>query len=901
MVTYHLMPRGVPDAKTRLQATALNQVIARFLQEGRLAPHAVAGLVFPREGHGAPPSSPRHLLSTTLGVSPERTSGHHTLPLTTADGSTSPTSRAATHPSSYVPNLPSTAAPTPLPQRSFPSTPSPSSSNSHRPTLPSSHSLAAATLDSFTLCLWFRVTYLGEFSILLSYSTHAGTEDALTLGPRLKIFVMEYKGHRVEVVQRYVEPQRWYSACVLRNGTDGRASLFLDGTKRLDMDAPTRLDLNGTLVLGNDQDYPGGGFNARQSVPGSVTGLYLWPRMLSLPEVSAVGDCDPPEASLLTWEAIPWQVEGEVQKGLANPCSQRSANTHFLLPVKITFPMARWFCSGHGLALPLPTSEAENDEILSYITNATCCVNDYNANPMVWLDVTYDTTAQQWLSGPKKLPIIYSQVWTTSGRTKMHSLVITRTGEWMPTEIMASSPLPNDSFGFLSWIENSGTSYGFDRGFPGSDPRTGGTGKSRLGPWPGSTPDQCLKKLVVQVRFGCDARSSLGPNSSPALSFQNWGSRANLRCPHSDSPISERGHSECANPCSVRKVEVSHILSGTIPRSFSFPPIETPNPIFGPWCFPWSRALADPHGIRARPSSAFRSSPQVQDQERLAGEVPPRIRLFVRKMSPGLDVLTGSGGHMIVSGSVADYKYSGAENELEYSLEFESNVHCDLNLELYPFDSQRCAITITVTNVIDKAVRYPSPPLHLAHPHVPSHPEFTVTSLTLSLQNKSTTALLRFCLHRRPVHHLFSTFFPTVLLHAIGYASFFLPLDNFQDRSVMSLTTLLALVALYSESLAALPSTSYLKHVDIWFVFSIAFLTTIVIAHLLINGHNTPLIPLPKNPYFPPPGLWQRLVGKFSNRSTDWKRMAGAKVLLGLTYMIFQAIFWIHVLVSMQG
>ena len=228
---------------------------------------------------------------------------------------------------------------------------------------------------------------------------------------------MEYMGNRGWEIQRQIEPQRWYSACILRNGTAGRASLFLDGVRLFDMDAREQLNLNGTLVLGNDQEYPGGGFVVTQSVPGSVTGLYLWSRMLSIPEIHAVGNCDPPKAALLAWETIPWRMIGEIQKGHTNPCHQRSTHIHFLLPVKLPFHKAHWFCSGHGLALPFPTSETENDVLASYVKKfVLSCASNYNAATSVWLDLTYDRLNNQWLGGPKQLPISFSRILSMSSR-----------------------------------------------------------------------------------------------------------------------------------------------------------------------------------------------------------------------------------------------------------------------------------------------------------------------------------------------------------------------------------------------------------------------------------------------------------------------------------------------------
>ncbi|XP_042870897.1 acetylcholine-gated ion channel acc-4-like [Penaeus japonicus] len=51
----------------------------------------------------------------------------------------------------------------------------------------------------------------------------------------------------------------------------------------------------------------------------------------------------------------------------------------------------------------------------------------------------------------------------------------------------------------------------------------------------------------------------------------------------------------------------------------------------------------------------------------------------------------------------------------------------------------------------------------------------------------------------------------------------------------MSLTTLLVLVSLYSDTATSLPKTSYLKLIDVWFIFSISFLSAVIAFHLATN------------------------------------------------------------------
>ena len=179
------MPQGVPDDETRLQVTALNQVVARLFQEGLIEPHAIAALVLPDEvlkkQSSALPSS-RDLTHTTLSASPEHTSGNITFPYTDANHPNSPSNPASIFLSSLVPIFSFSQPPTlfSIPYRTLSSTSSPFPPTSYTPSF-----LAAARLDSFTLCLWFRMIYLAEFSVLLSYSIHEGVDDALTLGKKL--------------------------------------------------------------------------------------------------------------------------------------------------------------------------------------------------------------------------------------------------------------------------------------------------------------------------------------------------------------------------------------------------------------------------------------------------------------------------------------------------------------------------------------------------------------------------------------------------------------------------------------------------------------------------------------------------------------------------------------------
>lgn len=56
-----------------------------------------------------------------------------------------------------------------------------------------------------------------------------------------------------------------------------------------------------------------------------------------------------------------------------------------------------------------------------------------------------------------------------------------------------------------------------------------------------------------------------------------------------------------------------------------------------------------------------------------------------------------------------------------------------------------------------------------------------------------------------------------------------------QVRLTISLTTLLVLYTLFSQTSSALPKTSYIKMIDVWFFFCISVLFSIIILHVVVG------------------------------------------------------------------
>lgn len=83
-----------------------------------------------------------------------------------------------------------------------------------------------------------------------------------------------------------------------------------------------------------------------------------------------------------------------------------------------------------------------------------------------------------------------------------------------------------------------------------------------------------------------------------------------------------------------------------------------------------------------------------------------------------------------------------------------------------------------------------------------------------------------------------TVFIPTTLINIISFATFFFKWFDFQNRVMVSLTSLLVLSTLFSQTSDNLPKTSYFKVIDIWFFSSIVFTFLTIITHTIVEYYH---------------------------------------------------------------
>ena len=177
-------------------------------------------------------------------------------------------------------------------------------------------------------------------------------------------------------------------------------------------------------------------------------------------------------------------------------------------------------------------------------------------------------------------------------------------------------------------------------------------------------------------------------------------------------------------------------------------------------------------------------------------------------------------------------------------------IPCRFDLTLYPFGQQICSLQLTIQGIHKIFMEYYNQSLEIEEIEIDYNGnrylgEFSYVRVTTYRPYQDQKPLYHhamIAIHLKGLYgyHLLNSFTPSTLMVLISFASLFFPIDNFNERVMVSLTSLLVLAALFSQASESSVKTSYFKLLDVWYVSMIFFCFVVVVFNICLHNINTP-------------------------------------------------------------
>lgn len=203
----------------------------------------------------------------------------------------------------------------------------------------------------------------------------------------------------------------------------------------------------------------------------------------------------------------------------------------------------------------------------------------------------------------------------------------------------------------------------------------------------------------------------------------------------------------------------------------------------------------------------------------------------------------------------AKYHYVTRENmrvkispdgEIYYSTRITLTAQCDMDLRLYPMDTQHCPLVIESYAYTTADVDYRwkggnDQGIEIVSKEMAQYDLLEVRTRTKSQTNsKGSFASLSavFSFRRRTESFISSIFVPSIVLVVLSWCCFFISPSAVPARVALSITTILTSILLKGNVNRDMPKVSYMKAVDYFLLTSFAFIFAALMEFIIVLNTN---------------------------------------------------------------
>jgi len=185
-------------------------------------------------------------------------------------------------------------------------------------------------LTKFTICLWMKTSEKSE-GTLLSYAV-PGEENELMIYFDDKGFYLMIGGKSRKINDVFANDGNWHQICVSWQNSDGAWQFYKDGAVRKHDKGLQKGHIikgGGSLVLGQEQDSLGAGFQKKKSFQGILTKVDVWSYVATPKTIYLLSrSCMSGAGNVYAWSDFINAVKGATALIIPSPCKGQLPGGH---------------------------------------------------------------------------------------------------------------------------------------------------------------------------------------------------------------------------------------------------------------------------------------------------------------------------------------------------------------------------------------------------------------------------------------------------------------------------------------------------------------------------------------------------------------------------------------------
>ncbi|XP_032240577.2 gamma-aminobutyric acid receptor subunit gamma-3 isoform X2 [Nematostella vectensis] len=251
------------------------------------------------------------------------------------------------------------------------------------------------------------------------------------------------------------------------------------------------------------------------------------------------------------------------------------------------------------------------------------------------------------------------------------------------------------------------------------------------------------------------------------------------------------------------------------------------------------------------------------------------------------------------------------DGKIYFSARITLTCQCEMDLHLYPLDTQECPLRIesyahTVADVDYRWKGGETQGVEIVSEEMAQFDLLGVrTDTKKSTNSKGAFASLKatFRFRRRMDFYLSSIYVPEVILVVLSWTTFFITPTAVPARTALSITTILTTILLSSSVNSGMPKVSYMKSIDHFMLISFGFIFAALIEYIIVlnsPSRFTKCFPMLFRTYsIPEEAQLHKSDGSIANRKpaepskTHWIDRF-SRYFFPISYSIFFLAYWIH-------